>query len=88
MSIFIAPSMYVQLKFYSKFIFDVTQKTMAFFEKLFGRRYPFKKYDQVWVRGMRFLAMENAGIVTFDESSLPNNPTETDYYDLAEVIAH
>lgn len=88
MSIYTAPSMYKQLKFYSNFIFDVTQKTMTFFEELFGVRYPFKKYDQIWVRDMRFLAMENAAIVTFDESSLPLDPTETDYYDLAEVIAH
>lgn len=66
MSIFIAPSMYSQLKFYSNFIFNVTQNAMEFFEGFFGRRYPFKKYDQFWVRGMRFLAMENAGIVTFD----------------------
>lgn len=70
MTLFIAPSLYSQLKVYSNFIFDITQKTMDFFEKLFGRPYPFKKYDQIWIRGLKFLAMENAGIVTFDERSL------------------
>ncbi len=40
------------------------------------------------MRDLKFLGMENAGIVTYNESSLAYNPTKIDYYSLAEVVAH
>ncbi len=39
---------------------------MAFFEKFFGTRFPFQKYDQIFIREYDAWAMENAGLVTFD----------------------
>jgi aminopeptidase N len=52
----------------SSFIFDVTTKSMKFYEKFFGHDYPFNKYDQIWIRECGFTAMENAGIVTYNEA--------------------
>ena len=39
------------------FIFDVLQKAMTFFEGFFGIKYPFKKYDHVFLRELTFGAM-------------------------------
>ncbi len=50
MSLFCAPSALENLKFYKDFIFDVTIKSMDFYEKTFGVDYPFVKYDQIFIR--------------------------------------
>ena len=42
---------------YSSFIFDVVQKAMAFFESFFAEKYPFVKYDQIFVRNFQSNAM-------------------------------
>jgi len=74
---------------YAPFIFNVAQKTMTFYEIFFGTKYPFSKFDQVFVKDSWFLAMENAGMVTYDEyTNLKINPTVDDNYYLAELIAH
>jgi len=39
------------------FIFDVLQKAILFFEDFFGVKYPFKKYDHVFLRELNFGAM-------------------------------
>jgi aminopeptidase N len=39
------------------FIFDVLQKAMLFLEDFFGVKYPFKKYDHVFLRELNFGAM-------------------------------
>lgn len=52
---------------YSDFVFDVVQKAMAFFEDFFAEKYPFPKYDQIFVRDFQSSAMENAGLVAFKE---------------------
>ena len=49
-------------------IADITRAGFAFYEDVFGRPYPFEKYDQVFVPEFNAGAMENAGAVTFVES--------------------
>jgi aminopeptidase N len=50
------------------YIFDITKKGFAYFEKRFGMAYPFDKYDQLFVPEFNAGAMENAGAVTFTET--------------------
>jgi aminopeptidase N len=71
MSLFCPPSVLDKLNIYKDFIFDVTIRCMDFYKKTFNNlAYPFKKYDQLFIREFAALAMENAGIVTFDEANL------------------
>jgi len=51
-------------------MFAVTRAGMEFFAEVFGRPYPFTKYDQLFVPEFNWGAMENAGCVTFSESYL------------------
>jgi aminopeptidase N len=48
-------------------IFEVTRQGFDFFHAAFGVRYPFGKYDQIFVPEFKSGAMENAGCVTFLE---------------------
>ncbi|MGH3398513.1 MAG: aminopeptidase N [Streptosporangiaceae bacterium] len=49
-------------------IFEVTRQGFDFYHREFQRRYPFGKYDQLFVPEFKAGAMENAGCVTFLES--------------------
>ncbi|WP_394938215.1 aminopeptidase N [Psychromicrobium sp. YIM B11713] len=49
-------------------VFSLTRQGFEFFEKQFGKPYPFSKYDQLFVPEFNAGAMENAGAVTFLES--------------------
>jgi aminopeptidase N len=49
-------------------IFEVTRQGLDYFHGAFGMRYPFGKYDQVFVPEFKAGAMENAGCVTFLEA--------------------
>jgi aminopeptidase N len=49
------------------YIEEVTVEAMDFFQKYFGYKYPFSKYDQVFAHEYKWGAMENAGIVTFND---------------------
>ncbi|TDB91386.1 aminopeptidase N [Actinomadura sp. KC216] len=51
-------------------IFDVTRQGLRFYEEVFGRPYPFGKYDQLFVPEANAGAMENAGCVTLKEDFL------------------
>ena len=51
-------------------IFEVTRQGFDFFHQAFSTRYPFGKYDQLFVPEYRAGAMENAGCVTFLEDYL------------------
>jgi aminopeptidase N len=51
-------------------IFEVTRQGFDFFHGAFGVRYPFGKYDQLFVPEFKAGAMENAGCVTFLEDYL------------------
>jgi aminopeptidase N len=48
-------------------IFDVTRQGFDFYHQAFGIKYPFGKYDQLFVPEFKEGAMENAGAVTFLE---------------------
>src|SRR6266487_4353635 len=48
-------------------IFEVTRQGFDYFHGAFGVRYPFGKYDQLFVPEYKAGAMENAGCVTFLE---------------------
>ena len=48
-------------------IFEVTRQGFDYFHDAFGVRYPFGKYDQLFVPEFKAGAMENAGAVTFLE---------------------
>jgi len=52
----------------SDYLFDITRKGFAYYEKKFGYPYPFAKYDQLFVPEFNAGAMENAGAVTFLET--------------------
>jgi len=51
-------------------IFTVTKQGFDFFHEQFGYRYPFGKYDQLFVPEFNAGAMENAGCVTLVEDYL------------------
>jgi aminopeptidase N len=51
-------------------IFEVTRQGFDFFHQAFATRYPFGKYDQIFVPEYKAGAMENAGCVTFLEDYL------------------
>ncbi|MDQ1485044.1 MAG: aminopeptidase, partial [Actinomycetota bacterium] len=70
-------------------IFTVTKQGFGFFEELFGRPYPFGKYDQLFVPEFNAGAMENAGAVTFLEDYLfRSRVTDTAYEHRAGTILH
>jgi aminopeptidase N len=48
-------------------IFEVTRQGFDFYHDAFGMKYPFGKYDQLFVPEFKEGAMENAGAVTFLE---------------------
>ena len=48
-------------------LFDLTRSGLTYFEDVFGR-YPFTKYDQLFVPEFSAGAMENPGCVTFTEA--------------------
>jgi len=76
------------LEIFSAYILDVTQKGMTFFQTIFGKAYPFKKYDQIFLRGLSVWAIENAAMVVYDDSLLKPSQTESDYYELADTLLH
>lgn len=41
---------------------------MGFYENFFGFKYPFNKYDQIFCPEFNAGAMENAGLVTFNDN--------------------
>lgn len=51
-------------------MFKVTKCGMDFYKDLFGRPYPFAKYDQIFVPEHNAGAMENVGCVTYNEGRL------------------
>lgn len=70
-------------------VMDVTRKGFAFFEKEYGRPYPFRKYDQIFVPEYNAGAMENAGCITFrDQYIFRSKPTSAQLEGLANTILH
>ena len=70
-------------------IFEVTKQGFDFFHAAFGVRYPFGKYDQLFVPEFKAGAMENAGCVTFLEDYIfRSRVTDFAYERRAETILH
>ncbi|MGI8336350.1 aminopeptidase N [Actinomadura scrupuli] len=70
-------------------IFEVSRQGFEYFERVFGRPYPFGKYDQLFVPEFNAGAMENAGAVTFLEDYVfRSRVTDAAYERRAETILH
>jgi aminopeptidase N len=70
-------------------IFEVTRQGFDFFHAAFGVRYPFGKYDQLFVPEFKAGAMENAGCVTFLEAYVFRSRVTDSYREArAETILH
>ncbi|MEU0570381.1 aminopeptidase N [Nonomuraea sp. NPDC005983] len=70
-------------------IFEVTRQGFDFFHQVFGVRYPFGKYDQLFVPEFNAGAMENAGCVTFLEDYVfRSRVTDAVVERRAETILH
>jgi aminopeptidase N len=70
-------------------IFEVTRQGLDFFHGTFGMRYPFGKYDQLFVPEFNAGAMENAGCVTISEVLLfRSRVTDTLREARAETLLH
>ena len=69
-------------------LFDTTKRGFDYFEDVFGRAYPFDKYDQIFVPDIGG-AMENAGLVTFGDTFLFRAPVTDDRRRVRdEVVLH
>jgi aminopeptidase N len=70
-------------------IFEITRNGLDFFERRFGHRYPFGKYDQLFVPDFASGAMENAGCVTHSERMVfRSKVTDAARMGRAETILH
>ena len=70
-------------------ILDITRRGFDYFQNAFGVRYPFGKYDQLFVPEYKAGAMENAGCVTFlDDYVFRSRVTDTRREDRADTILH
>jgi aminopeptidase N len=70
-------------------IFEVTRQGFDYFHDAFGVRYPFGKYDQLFVPEFKAGAMENAGCVTFVEDHVfRSRVTDSAREGRAETILH
>ncbi|MGH7762677.1 MAG: M1 family aminopeptidase, partial [Candidatus Dormibacteraceae bacterium] len=70
-------------------IFEITRQGLDFFERRFGYRYPFGKYDQLYVPEFSSGAMENVACVTHNERMIfRSKVTEADRMSRAETTLH
>ncbi|MBF8188095.1 aminopeptidase N [Nonomuraea sp. K274] len=70
-------------------LLEVTRQGFDFFHRVFGVRYPFGKYDQLFVPEFNAGAMENAGCVTFLEDYVfRSRVTDAAVERRAETILH
>jgi len=68
MSFYIRDSLYDHLYAVKDALFEITWKTMMYYDKLFDYPYPFNKYDQVFCPEYNMGAMENVGCVTVNDT--------------------
>ncbi len=70
-------------------VFETTKGGFGFYEDAFGIAFPFEKYDQVTVPEYNWGAMENPGLVTFNEMFVfRSTPTEAQRAERATVVLH
>ncbi|CAD8067377.1 unnamed protein product [Paramecium primaurelia] len=71
------------------FVFEVTKKSMKFYENFFGVKYQFNKYDSVFVTEYNWGAMENPGCVTINDAYVfKEKKPATTYTQFAILITH
>ncbi len=76
-------------KYFRQEMFTFTKQGLEFYQKFFGREYPFEKYDQIFMPEFNHGAMENVGAVTFSERFLFRyEPRRTERSGLADVVLH
>jgi aminopeptidase N len=70
-------------------IFEITKQGFRFYHRTFGMRYPFGKYDQLFVPEFNAGAMENAGCVTaIEDFVFRSRVTDAARERRAETILH
>ena len=70
-------------------IFEFTGQGLDYFGAAFARKYPFQKYDQIFVPEFNGGAMENAGAVTISEDLIfRSRVTEASRESRAETLLH
>ena len=70
-------------------LFTETKQGFGFYQHAFGVRYPFGKYDQLFVPQFNAGAMENAGAVTFTDTYVfRSRVTRANYERRAETVLH
>ena len=70
-------------------LFEITKQGFDYFHRVFDYRYPFGKYDQLFVPEFNAGAMENAGAVTFLEDYVfRSKVTDAAYERRAETVLH
>ncbi|MHA6757402.1 aminopeptidase N [Streptacidiphilus sp. PAMC 29251] len=70
-------------------LFGITGRCLDEYHRIFGTRYPFGSYDQVFVPEFNSLAMENPGCVSIrDQYVFRSTPTAGEKEDRALIIAH
>ena len=78
------------MKKFSKDMFMWTEVGIKYYNDLFGKEYPFGKYDQVFIPEHSSLAMENVGCVTYNETYLfrGENISPCKYLDFQNTVLH
>lgn len=70
-------------------LFDQTKRGLTWFHKQFQVPYPWGKYDQAFVPEYNLGAMENPGLITFNESYIfTSRATTSEYMHRATTIMH
>jgi len=89
MSLYCIESLYKHMQDLAPFIFEITIESMRFFEEFFGYKFAFNKYDQIFAHEYKWGAMENAGIVTFNDLYIFKEKVSTDkLLRFANTISH
>ncbi|MBK8868258.1 MAG: aminopeptidase N [Actinomycetales bacterium] len=78
LGLFARASQRAELDRWSEQLFGVTRAGLDAYHELFGIRYPFGDYNQVFVPDFNALAMENPGCVTLRDSFLFRGAATTD----------
>ena len=63
-------------------IFSAIEHGIEFYADLFGKPYPFSKYDMCFVTRMDDIAMENVGCVILTENFLVNPPLSVKFWEI------
>jgi len=86
MSCYCRESLLQYLKDQSDEIFDVTKESLKFYETYFNYPYPFEKYDSVFCPEYKFGAMENPGVVTFNDRLIWREKVTQDRNTMRSII--